>query len=167
MTAKVVLDLKDAETIARAVRYAETVPGLAQAFAHLVDAIDVAPLGAELDEILDFGPPARRVGDARPRWDHLRSAVRRIRRFVEEDPGNGALADALGAYVRDTFDEQGLSLHDETTVFVAVTTASLMVEMAKNGQSVGLIGSSTVREVASIAQSFTAGVLPYLPPEAK
>jgi hypothetical protein len=165
VTAEVRLDVDTARTLARACVYAEVVPGLALAWERLRDAIDSAELHGELEDLTP--PPPRAVSTPRPRWDYLRAATSTIRRTLDEDPASLAVADALGGYVRDTFDALGLSVWDEQTLYVALTTASLETEMARNGQDRGLIAAETVAAVAKIGQSLAGALLPYLPPEAK
>lgn len=105
----------------------------------------------------------------RPQWANVAKATRIIGATVAADPGYQSRADDLGAYVRDTWDALGLSLYDDETLYVALTTAGLMVEMANNGHTrePELVTPAIVEGVAQIAQSFTAAVMPYLPREAR
>ena len=170
MTAKVELELEHAKTLARAIRYAEFVPGVATSVAHLALAIEAAekePDEGLLEEFRTGWREGRERARPRPRWDYVSRATGIIARMVRDDPAAIAKADALGAYVRDTFDALGLSLHDEETLYVAVTMAGLMVEMAENGREKGQVEPEVVEAVAKVAQSFTASILDFLPPEAR
>ena len=105
--------------------------------------------------------------EPRPQWDSVARAVTVIERIVKSHPEISAKTDALQSYVRDTFDALGLSVRHEPTLYVAITTAGLMVEMASNAHDKGLIDHETLRAIASIAQSFTASLIDYLPKEAR
>lgn len=99
----------------------------------------------------------------KPQWANVGRATAIVRTLLHADPANVAHADALGAYIRDTFDALGLSLHDEETVYTAVTMVGLMVEMASNGAKKGNVEPSVVAGIAHIAQSVTASILDYIP----
>lgn len=103
----------------------------------------------------------------RPHWDYVARAVRVIEGMVRDDPAALARADAVGAYVRDTYDALGISVHDEAALYVAITTAGLLVEMAENGRKRGHTDHETVRAIANISQTFTASLIDYLPAEAR
>lgn len=112
--------------------------------------------------------------DDRPtsRWDAVRPAVTLIAALVSTEPGTVGTADALGAYVRDTFDALGVSVYDEDALYVALVVSGLMVEMAHNGLRTedrpdGPTSPETVGAVAHIAQSLAAALIPYMPPEAR
>lgn len=163
------LELEHAKNLARGMRYAEVIPGLANSLRALADAIEEAehPTSSLLEEFRTGWQEGRERARPRPRWDYVSKATRIIDRIVKEDPSYIGKADALGAYVRDTWDALGLSLYDEETLYVAVTMAGLMVEMSDNGRKNGQVDAEVVEAIAKIAQTFTAAVLPYLPPEAK
>ena len=166
---KVELELEHAKTLARATRYAEFVPGLSVSLRALADAIDEAetPTSSLLDDFRTGWQEGRERARPRPRWDYVSKATGIIARMIHDDPAAVAKADALGAYVRDTFDALGLSLYDEETLYVAVTMAGLFVEMANNGREKGQVEPEVVEAIAKVAQSFTASILEFLPPEAR
>lgn len=103
----------------------------------------------------------------RPHWDYVARAVTVIDRMVRGDPAALARADAVQAYVRDTYDALGISVLDEDALYVAITTAGLLVEMAENGRKRGIVDQDTVRAIATISQTFTAALIDYLPAEAR
>lgn len=103
----------------------------------------------------------------RPQWANVAKATRVIDDIVSNDPALRARADALGAYVRDTWDALGLSLYDEDTLYVAMTMAGMFVQMADNGRASGLTDERIVEAIAKISQCFAASVLDYLPPEVR
>lgn len=103
----------------------------------------------------------------RPNWGYVARAVRVIEQSVKADPVALAQTDRLGAYVRDTFDALGLSVTDEPTLYVALTTSGLLVEMASNGHRRDQVDHATLEAIAAIAQTFAAALIPYLPPEAR
>lgn len=107
---------------------------------------------------------ARRMS---PRWEWLKPAIAVIDRTVKSDPAYVHNADAIGATVRDTFDALGLSIRDPETIYVALVTASELVELCSNGYQRGKVTTETLEAVAQIAQSFAAAMIPYLPDEAK
>lgn len=166
---KVELELEHAKNLARGMRYAEVIPGLAHSLRALADAIEEAesPTTSLLEEFRTGWQAGRERARPRPRWDYVSKATGIIARAVDADPAAIARTDALGAYVRDTWDALGLSLFDEETLYVAVTMAGLFVEMADNGRKNEQVDGNVVEAIAKIAQTFTAAVLPYLPPEAK
>lgn len=100
-----------------------------------------------------------------PRWDYVFRATTLLERTVVDDPGNLALADALGAYVRERFDALGLSMRNPETIYVVVVTAALLVELADNGRTNEQVDAETVRAIASISQALTVALLPYMPEE--
>lgn len=171
------LALGDAKNLARGMQYAEAIPGLAHSFEALTRAIDEAEnpsvfeaLRRGWDEGFERGTDRAhetRFTRPRPRWDYVAKAITRIEAEFADDVGARSRVDALGAYVRDTFDGLGLSVHDADTLYVAVTTAGLLVEMANNGRAKGQVEPETVLAIANIAQSFTAALIDYLPPEAR
>lgn len=110
---------------------------------------------------------ARTATSPGPRWDYLARAVTVIARHVDENPAAIAKTDRLAAYMRDTLDSLGLSITDEETLYVVLATSGLLVELAANGQRSGQTDRATVLAIAAIAQTMTAALLPYLPPEAK
>lgn len=110
---------------------------------------------------------ACRRSSARPRWDYVARAITTIDTMVRDDPAALARADAVGAYVRDTYDALGISVFDEAALYVAITTAGLLVEMAENGRKRGIVDHDTVRAIATISQTFTAALIDYLPAEAR
>lgn len=142
--------------------------------AKLTEAIDEARLGAIpsnpialfLEEFAR-GIQRARAGRMQPRWEWLRPAIVAIDRTVKSDASYVHNADALGAYVRDTFDALGLSVRDPETLYVALVTASLLVELCSNGVRRGTAELETLEAVAKISQSFAASVIEYLPPEAR
>lgn len=103
----------------------------------------------------------------RPRWDYVARAVTVIDGMVRDDPAALARADAVQAYIRDTYDALGISVLDEDVLYVAITTAGLLVEMAENGRKLGHVDRETVRAIANISQTFTAALIDYLPAEAR
>lgn len=100
------------------------------------------------------------------RWDLVRRAVGPLLELLEE-PANLARADVVQAYARDTFDSFGLVLADPETLFVALTMAGFVVELANNAHENEGLSDLELETVARIAQSFALAVLPYLPPEAR
>lgn len=102
-----------------------------------------------------------------PRWEWLRPAIAAIDATVKSEPQYVAHADAIGAYVRDTFDALGLSVRDGETLYVALVTASTIVELAANGHGRGVVDDATLEAIAKISQSLAAAVIPFLPDEAK
>lgn len=103
----------------------------------------------------------------RPRWDYVAQAVTVIDRMVRNDPAALARADAVQAYIRDTYDALGISVLDEDALYVGITTAGLLVEMAENGRKRGMVDQETVQAIATISQTFTAALIDYLPTEAR
>ena len=110
---------------------------------------------------------ACRRSSARPRWDYVARAITTIESMFRDDPAALARADAVQAYVRDTYDALGISVFDEAALYVAITTAGLLVEMAENGRKRGIVDRDTVRAIATISQTFTAALIDYLPAEAR
>lgn len=102
-----------------------------------------------------------------PDWRNVKRATDVIARRVHLDPGSLAAADLMKAYVRDTFDALGLRISDHETLYVALVTSGLLVEMAHNGLRKGQTDEQTVATMALVAQSFAAALLDYLPPEAR
>lgn len=103
----------------------------------------------------------------KPKWEWLARAVGIIAKTVSSDAAYIARADNLGATVRNTFDALGLSVRDDETLYVALVTAGLLVELASNGLRNGNIDRDTLEAIAGVAQSFTAALIPYLPEEAR
>lgn len=188
------LPLEFAKTLLRALPYADAIPTLAPAHRALFDAVhDAEETGSALDRLrrrwdegfaegraraqgetigdvapyLDEDPEPAGVEPV-PRWDYVAKAIRIIERdLIGGDVAAQRDADQLQAYVRDTFDALGISIRHEPSLYVAITTASLLVELSNNGREKGLVDEATVLAVARIAQSFTASLIPYLPPEAR
>lgn len=161
---------------------------LSDAWANLIGAIHRA--GGERIELGDLPPylgpgfagdpadlppdlgPGTKITPAgplepRPDWANLRRAVVLIDRLRKTDPGTVAIGDNLGAYLRDTFDALGISVRHEPSLYVAITTAGMLVELAHNGLGKGLVDERTLEAIAHVAQSFTAALIDYLPPEAR
>lgn len=151
----VALEVEHARALLYGARYPFDGPTLAA-----IGALSAAVAAADENEPTPVTPTVR------PRWDYLARATGALREILTRDPANVAHADALGAYVRDTFDALGLSVRDEATIYVALVTASLLVECSDNGRGRGAVSTTTVREISQIAQSVGAALLPYLPPEA-
>lgn len=103
----------------------------------------------------------------RPQWENVAKAVREIARIMGDQPDAVALTDRTAAYVRDTLDALGLSVRDEGTLYVVITAAGLMVEMSHNALTKGKVTPDVVLAIAQIAQSLTAALIPYMPPEAR
>lgn len=192
---KIEIELEFAKTLLRALPYADAIPTLAPAHRALYDAVHDAehePTGAlerlrrRWDEGFAEGRARARgetIGDVAPyldedpepagvepvpRWDYVAKAIRIIEReMIGGDVAAQRDADQLQAYVRDTYDALGISIRHEPSLYVAVTTASLLVELAKNGEETGKVEESTVLAIARISQSFAASLIPYLPPEAR
>lgn len=186
--------LEFAKTLLRALPYADAIPTLAPAHRALYDAVHDAEeepktvferIRRGWDEGFEKGRARARgetIGDVAPyldedpepagvepvpRWDYVGKAIRIIRDdLIGGDVAAQRDADQLQAYVRDTFDALGISIRHEPSLYVAITTASLLVELSNNGREKGLVDDATVLAVARIAQSFTASLIPYLPPEA-
>ena len=194
MSEKVELELEHARNLLRGLRYAEAVPGLAHSFEHLRRAVDDVEnpsiferLRRGWDEGFERGRARARgetIGDVAPyfdeetipgadeepspRWDYLAKAIRTIERdMIGGDVASQRDADQLQAYVRDTYDALGISIRHEPSLYVAITTASLLVELANNGRETGKVDEEVVLAIARISQSFAASLIPYLPPEAR
>lgn len=190
---KVELDVADARNLLRGLAYAEHVPGLAHSFEALrraVDDVENPTVLGRLRSLWDDGFAKGRarargetIGDVSdyfdeepepagiepaPRWDYLAKAIRTIERdMIGGDVASQRDADQLQAYVRDTYDALGISIRHEPSLYVAVTTASLLVELANNGREKGQVSEEVVLAIARISQSFAASLIPYLPPEAR
>lgn len=190
---KVELDLADARNLLRGLRYADAIPGLAHSFEALRRAVDDAEnpsifdrLRRGWDEGFERGRARARgetIGDVSdyldeepepggiepvPHWEYVAQAIRIIEgQYLKGDVGAQRDADQLQAYVRDTFDALGISIRHEPSLYVAMTTASLLVELANNGLEKGIVDPATVLAIAQVSQSFAASLIPYLPPEAR
>lgn len=192
---KVELDLEHARNLLRSIRYAEAVPGLAHSFEALRRAVDdaehpsvferlrrgwdagfekgrarargeTATIG-DVADYFDEDPEPAGIEPA-PRWDYIAKAIRTIERdMIGGDVASQRDADQLQAYVRDTYDALGISIRHEPSLYVAITTASLLVELANNGRETGKVDAEVVLAIARISQSFAASLIPYLPPEAR
>lgn len=127
---------------------------------EISDAVDLT------EQILHLEPETGPLSP-RPRWDYLARATGAIERIRNSEPRYLSRSDALAAYLRDMFDALGLSIRDEATLYVALVTASTMVELASNGIDLGHTDEATVATVARVAQSFAAALLDYLPPEVR
>lgn len=166
---------------ARALLFAARYPAGAAAGAPVSEALAALARGLEREEEprrslaeeflagwADGVARARHAATApRPNWGYVARAVRVIEQSVKADPVALAQTDRLGAYVRDTFDALGLSVTDEPTLYVALTTSGLLVEMASNGHRRDQVDHATLEAIAAIAQTFAAALIPYLPPEAR
>ncbi len=131
---------------------------------HLTPADDdLDPLVIAAEELLDQPDPLA----PHPRWDYVARATKTIHEIVVSDPAYVARADALNAYVRDTFDALGISIRHEPSLYVAIVVAGLLVEMAGNGLDQGHTTPDVVATIAKVSQSFTASLLDYLPKEAR
>lgn len=189
---RVEITIYDAKNLLRALAYAEVIPGLSSSFGALREAIDKAENPSVFDRLrrgwnegfergrqrargetignvgdyLDEDPEPAGVEPV-PQWENVAKAIRLIEREMLGDAKATSEADRLQAYVRDTFDALGISIRHEPSLYVAMTTASLLVELAENGREKGIVEGETVLAVAQIAQSFAASLIPYLPPEAR
>lgn len=159
------IPLGHARLLARAMEVVES-PICKELHDSLENAIGLAEVRSIRDRLHRARAQDRRIG-GRPRWDYIAAAVRVIDKMVHDDPATLARTDAVQAYVRDTFDALGISVLDPDALYVAITTAGLIVEMADNGRQHGVVDASTVRAVANISQTFTAALIDYLPPEAR
>lgn len=139
------------------------IPGVAVDAVNLRNTISAAETDAELHRLAPHRD--RTSSSTAPPWHYVRPAADIVSEMLSSDVGLQARADGLGAYVRETFDGLELSLYDEATVYVALSTAALMVEMSRNGATRGQVLESTVEEVAKVSSTFTAALLPYIPTE--
>jgi hypothetical protein len=110
----------------------------------------------------------RAVHGPRPEWPRLRQSVADIEATIGEDNfATRAQIDRNGAWLRDVFDSQGLSIAHPDTLYVAIVAQTVLVEMSHN--SIGRIPYAEPLQyhVAMLARTFIASVMDYLPAEAK
>lgn len=123
-----------------------------------LDAVDVA-----LARLLEGPAPAEVV----PRWDRLRPAIAAIEGMVDDQENAAWLADGLGVYVTELLEAQGVPVRDPVVAYVVLVSAGLFGELAANGIRHGSVDEGTRLAILRIAQTLTAALLPYLPPEAR
>lgn len=115
---------------------------------------------ADLDDLEALvGPPP---APPAPRWDRLRPAVDLVAGMMVDDPGAVAKADLVRAYLVDVWKAQGLDPRHPETLYVLLTGAATVTELATNGVRSGNIDAGTEVAVARIAQTMTAALLPFL-----
>lgn len=103
-----------------------------------------------------------------PDWSVIRDGLVAVEAHVAR-LGVPALAraDQLRAFARDFFDAVGLDVTDEETVYVALVTASLMVEFADRAHRRGQAAPAHLHGVSAMARTLAAILAPYVPPEAR
>lgn len=101
------------------------------------------------------------------KWDAVKPAVGPLLKMLADRPDALHRADTVQSYARDVFDRLGLTLRHEETLFVALVTATLMVELAANAHEREQVTDEALGTIAHVVQSFALSVLPYLPPEAR
>lgn len=123
---------------------------------------EVDPLAAELAALLETGP-----GALAPRWDRLAPAIRLIEGMVDDHDGTVGDVDRIRAYVTELLEAQGVPVRDPSIAYVVLVAAGLFGELAGNAYRKGDVNDVTRLAVARIAQTLTAALIPYLPPEAR
>ena len=103
-----------------------------------------------------------------PQWENVARAVELVGRRVDLDPASRANADRVGALIRDRFDGLGLRITDPETLYVSLVAIGVLVELTRNGRdSDGVpVDDDVLHIVALCAETFTAGIIPWLPEEA-
>lgn len=101
-------------------------------------------------------------------WRVVRSAVIRLKDYTDEaGPAMTAVLDGNQAFLRDAYDELGLEITDERTLYVSIVAQSLAAEMLTNAIRGGVASIQSLRDLAVVTQTFVASVYDYLPAEAK
>lgn len=131
------------------------------------DAIPDPPteLDAALARILEEADPG--PGTLSPRWDRLAPAVRAIEGMVDDHDGTVGDVDRIRAYVTELLEAQGVPVRDPDFAYVVLVAAGLFGELAGNAYRKGDVDEVTRLAVTRIAQTLTAALIPYLPPEAR
>lgn len=96
----------------------------------------------------------------KPPWEKLSRAVDSTREVVHSDPSLVALADNMGAYLREAFDSFDVSMADEEAVYVATVTVALFSMMVA-AQIEGL----EYFHVSRLISAFSFGLVSHIPPE--
>lgn len=103
----------------------------------------------------------------KPDWALVRQGLGNIDAQVARLPsGLQARADQMRAYARDFFDSCGVDVTDEDSVYVALITASLMVDFAEMAARQGRATPAHLHGVSATARTIAALLSPYVPPEA-
>lgn len=126
---------------------------------------DVDLLGS-IDYMISRATQAGRSAP-RPRWDYVARAIPAISHLVKSDPVYVARVDRLQARIRDTYDELGLEITDETVLYVTLVSVGMMTELASTGVATGQISRQELGHIAAISQTYAAALIDYLPAEAK
>lgn len=121
-------------------------------------------LEAELAAIL---ATSEDVGTLTPRWDRLAPAIRLIEGMVDDHGGTVGDVDRIRAYVTELLEAQGVPVRDPSIAYVVLVAAGLFGELAGNAYRKGDVDEVTRLAVTRIAQTLTAALIPYLPPEAR
>lgn len=101
-------------------------------------------------------------------WSNVREAIRLIEQAVAaRGLGEQSLRDQLQSYVRDVLDTLDVSVADPVAVYHGFVFAGLMVEMAKNAHYKGNVTTEALSEIAHLAQSLAAALIPYVPEEVR
>lgn len=120
-----------------------------------------------VDEVSDALTSRRRHAPPRPQWENVKPAVEMISRIVKSDPMYVGRVDRLQARLRDQYDDLGVSITDEDSLYVVLVTVGMIVEIASSGIRAGTLVAEDVGRIAAVAQTMTAALIDYLPADAK
>lgn len=124
---------------------------------------ELDPFEAGLAALLEAEP----IGRLTPRWERLAPAVRAVAGMVDAHPGRVGDVDRNRAYVTELLEAQGVPVRDPDLAYVVLVAAGLFGELAGNAYRRGDVDEVTRLAVLRIAQTLTAALIPYLPPEVR